>query len=187
MDLAASSPGFRRLALKTIADALFALSDFSEFSSSELATETLSRIASLHEDKVDERLSGILDYPLLQNGSAVNGFAALRLAIATYSLRLSLFTRDEEGIGSAWHDLGISVSRLGSATQSQVVKEKAEKDAIEFVRKALLADPGNPVFWNAFGNLNFMTRPMIAQHAYIRALEHNSKVNGYPLFIPLLI
>ncbi|KAL5485002.1 SKI3 [Sanghuangporus weigelae] len=175
LDLADSSPGFRRLALKTIADSLMALSDFSEFSDPDMAAKTLSRMAALYVEKNDERISGIIEYPLLADSSIANAIAALQLAVVTYSLRLSLFATDEEGIGSAWYDLGISISRLASFTQSQTMKEKAEKVAVEFVRTALSADPRTSLFWNAFGNLNFVARPMIAQHSYIRALESNSK------------
>ncbi|KAL5507335.1 SKI3 [Sanghuangporus vaninii] len=175
LDLADSSPGFRRLALKTIADSLMALSDFSEFSDPDMAAKTLSRTEALYAEGDDERISGIIQHPLLADPSMANAFAALQLAVVTYNLRLSLFAKDEEGIGSAWYDLGVSISRLASVTQSQAKKEKVGKVAIEFVRTALSADPEKSQFWNAFGNLNFVTRPMIAQHSYIRALESNPK------------
>lgn len=178
LDLVDSSPGFRRLALKTIVDALLALSDFSTYAEEELAMDTLSRVASLNTEKLDKRLAGIVEYPLMDSASSsVDGTLALRLAVATCSSRLALFAKDERGVESAWFDMGVALSRIASSTHSDAVKEKAGKQAIESVRLALIADPGNPLFWNAFGNFNFVSRPMIAQHAYIKALEINSKVS----------
>ncbi|EJD03262.1 TPR-like protein [Fomitiporia mediterranea MF3/22] len=175
LDLIDSSPGFRRLALKTIADALLKLSEFSVFADLELAKSVFARLAVLHKGQSDERLAGIIDYPLVSQSAPIDGTLSLRLAVTTYSLRLSLFSKDEESIGSAWFDLGVGVSRIAASTRTTNVKEKAEKQATEFVRLALLADSGNPTFWNAFGDFNFLSKPMVAQHAYIKALEINSK------------
>ena len=101
----------------------------------------------------------------------------MKLAIQTSRFRLTLFAKDEDGIGSAWFDLGVGLARLATFTVLDSVKTASEKQAIESVRLALLTEPGNASFWNVFGNLNFLSRPMIAQHAYIKALEVNAKVS----------
>jgi hypothetical protein len=43
--------------------------------------------------------------------------------------------------------------------------------------KALREDAGNDIFWNALGCINFVAQPKTAQHAYIKALEIDNKVN----------
>ncbi|KAH8119473.1 TPR-like protein [Phellopilus nigrolimitatus] len=173
LDLVECSPGFRRLALKTIVDALFALSEFSSLVDEELALKAFGRVASLHSDKADDRIAGVVDWPLMQESGLIA--LALKLAVATCSYRLTLFAKDEDGVGSARFDLSVGLARISASSLSDKIKENAEKQAIESVRLALIAEPGNPMFWNAFGNFNFVSRPMIAQHAYIKALEINNK------------
>lgn len=176
LDLIDSSNGFRRLAWKTIADALLALAGLS-IHDNDLSRDILYRIAEIQSDKVDDRIAEFVDRPLFKENDYIDTDLVLKLAVVTCNYRLSLFAKDEDGIGDAWFDLGVSLFRLSFFTSSDEARQSMLGKATEYVRVALLSDPGNPAFWEVFGVLNFVSQPAIAQHAFIRALEMNNKVS----------
>ena len=47
--------------------------------------------------------------------------------------------------------------------------------SIELLKNSLQLDVGNAVYWAALGNTYFLLHPNAAQHAYIRAIEIDSK------------
>jgi superkiller protein 3 len=63
-------------------------------------------------------------------------------------------------------------------TISKEDQERAEKQAVACLTKALREDPGNDTYWNALGSMNFVGQPKTAQHAYIKALEIDNKVSS---------
>ena len=180
LELMSSSPGFRRLAWKTVSDALYALSSFPNLSDSNLASSIFKKVEDLTSGHVMERLGGIVE-PSETVGSSLEGFYILRLAIISYDYRLSLFSSKEAGAAYAWFDLGVSLFRAASTSKSKSLQENATKQAIESIRQALLNEPGLAMFWIAFGNLHFENDVMVAQHAYIKALEIDHKV--FPLLV----
>jgi hypothetical protein len=80
--------------------------------------------------------------------------------------------------GSALFDLSIAIhSIIPKLTEHQ--SEKALSDAANSaILDALKHSPGNEWYWNALGNIKFLREPKLAQHAYIKALETDSKVRG---------
>ena len=174
LDLARSSPAFRRLALKTTVDAFIAMSDFSDIACNDMSA--INALLELIGSGADERLEGIITFPLQPPDEGMTGNFALKLSVALSSFRITLFTKNEAGMGTAWYDLALALKKVASTALSKSVREKAQRQANNAARQALLLEPGKPAFWNLFGSINFVSRPAIAQHAYVRALECNSKV-----------
>lgn len=188
VDLVRSSPGFRRLALKTTIDALIALSEFSDVSYSPRDAQTLATLVEMLGTGGNKRLDDIVALPLsIPEGGLLKGEFALKLGAALSSFRITLFTSNESGLGTAWYDLSLALERIASTALSEVSGGKARKQATDAARQALLLQPQNAAFWNLFGNLNFTSRPAIAQHAYVRALECNSKVRFLGWFYDMRI
>lgn len=183
LDLMVSSPGFRRLAWKTVSDALFALSNFSEFIDGEVAYDVFKKVEDLTVNKLDEKIGGIVGNLCISELDTPDGLYALKLAVVTCSYRITLFSKEESGIAHAWFDLGVSLSRLASFSKIKSTQENAREQAVESVRQALIAEQANVMFWVAFGNLHFEKEAMVAQHAYIKALEINHKVCHLPIFL----
>jgi superkiller protein 3 len=170
------TPGFRSLAWKTVADAIFHLSRRTSFVDADNVRAFLEDVASLITGDTSERLSGLLVLPSLEGDSPVGGRQALEVAIIAYDYRISLGSA-ESMTGSSWYDLGVALNCWSSQTISKEDHERAKKQATECLMKALREDAGNDIFWNALGCINFVAQPKTAQHAYIKALEIDNKVN----------
>jgi superkiller protein 3 len=170
-----ASPGFRGVAWKTAADAIFHLSNQPTFSDEDDVRLVLSRVVSLISTP-SERLQEIIRMPLLQDMTVLDGLKVLEIAMAAYDYRISLSSSENSPSGSAWFDLGISFRSWSRRLSSGEGTQKAENQAMGCFTEALRQDPGNTMYWNALGSINFSTQPKRAQHAYIKALEIDSKV-----------
>ncbi|KLO19533.1 TPR-like protein [Schizopora paradoxa] len=168
-----SSPGFRRLAWKTIADCLYEISEDSILSDPQAVAEQLGQIETHLPASAKSVFDGLVSTPLAIDTELLGGRNVLYFAIACCNARLSSFSKEEKGIGSAYFDLGVGLFRLSGALES--VRAQASKTAIEHVRTALLSDPTNSLYWNTFGNMHFVDDSTVAQHSYIKALEFSPK------------
>jgi superkiller protein 3 len=174
-----ASPGFRSVSWKTAADAIFYLSRRSTFIDEDGVRSTLLDVVALLTQGPGEQLAGIVSTPLLNDESASTGYKALEVAAAAYDCRVTLGSSESVGRGSAWYDLGISLQCLSAKQSLAEKRQKTETKAGECLRAAIREDPGNDAYWVAFGNANFMSQAKTAQHAYIKALEIDSKVSDY--------
>lgn len=168
---------YKRSAWKIASDALLGLAEFDTFNDLD---SVFGRLANLIGNRSsDEKLTGVLQYPLLRGAkesTQQNGSTARNLLVTMCASRLDLFKEGEDNAAGAWFDLGVSLVKRGVDLADETSRSKAQKEATECVRRALLAHPGNALFWSTFGNLNFESRPAVAQHAFIRSLEINNKV-----------
>ena len=134
------TPGFRTLAWKTVADAIFCLSKQSSFFDTENIYAVLMDVLSLLPAETSGRLSGILTLPQLVNGAPVGGRQALEVVIVIYDHRISA---EDVATGSSWYDLGIALHFWSTKTVSKENRERAEKEAAACLTKALRENPGN--------------------------------------------
>lgn len=171
--------GFRSMAWKTVADAIFSLSKQSSFTDAELIHQLLSEVSSLISTHTSDRLSGLLSLPPLGPDSPVGGRQALEVAIVAYDYRILLGSSEDAAMGSSWYDLGIALHTWSSKTLLAEKKEPANKQAVAAFTKALREEPGNDTYWNALGSINFTEQPKTAQHAFIKALEIDHKVSSW--------
>lgn len=171
-------PGFRNLAWKTVADAIFYLSKQTSFIDSDNVRMLLEDVAALITGNTSDCLAGFLALPSLNGGFPVGGRQALEVAIVAYDYRISLGSSEKTVTGSPWYDLGIALDSWSTRTNSKEDQQRAHKKATVCLIKALREDPGNDAYWNALGNVNFVAHPKTAQHAYIKALEIDNKVGA---------
>lgn len=173
-----------RIAWKVVADALTGLSKLPELPD-EHETRTLAKslLEPFRVQDVDAKIEGMSAVTLelversFDNLPLVTLFAAL--ATLAYKMRVLLETQNELASGSAWFDLGISISnlrpRLASIPDVPTSVEQALQQAVRCLKYALHKEPLNSTFWNALGVLSFDLSPRLAQHCFIRSIEHNSR------------
>ncbi|KAJ7188466.1 TPR-like protein [Mycena filopes] len=170
-----ASPGFRSVSWKTAADAVFFLSRRSACIDEDGVRATLLDLVSLLSQDPGARLSGIVSTPLFNDESAVSGQKVLEVAAAAYDYRITLGSSESVGRGSAWYDLGMSLQRLATTQTSVEKRQQTEAKSVECFMAAIREDPGNDAYWLALGDANFSSQVKTAQHAYIKALEIDSK------------
>jgi superkiller protein 3 len=168
------SSGFRSVAWKVITDAAFLLSDSPSFVDEGSVRLLFQDAHNLFLDGCSQ-LAGLVNKRNLQDDMPVNGVAALEVAIFASASRLSICASDQLSCGSAWYDLGISLYSWTIYPRHAADASRIQARAVECLTSALQDDPENEVYWNALGIAQFLLRPMIAQHAYIKALDINSK------------
>ncbi|KAI0633616.1 TPR-like protein [Trametes polyzona] len=178
LDLLDASSGFRRVAWKTIADALFHLSGFADISDDGLVRETLARVIPLVTDHPGTGLADIVLYPLSVDDSGDLSRLALDTALAAYDYRLTLGAIDDAAKASAYYDLGSALSTFARRTLDGTKRERAQQHAIAQFKEALRLEPANDAYWVALGNATFLSQPGVCQHSYIRAIELVGKNAG---------
>ncbi|GJN90635.1 hypothetical protein Rhopal_003647-T1 [Rhodotorula paludigena] len=173
-----------RVAWKVVADALSGLSKIPQPALEDEAVELMSRLLDhLASQDVDSKIGAVsaVTVDQLQGvaGGATPSQLAIALSVLASKMRVLLETQNEAATGSAWYDLGIAISnfrsRLSSFTAWPVSPEQTLQQAIRCLKYALHKEPLNATFWNALGVLSFDLSPRLAQHCFIRAVEHNSR------------
>lgn len=178
LSLMEASPGFRRLAWKLAGDALFSLSQLLSFADSLVVADVVGRVANILVEHPRNRLEGLVAFPPVLDSEAQSNLslAILEVAIATYDYRASLGSLDDAASASAHYDLATVFAtytrRITSASKQDLLKE----EAIKSYKEAISLDPSNDDYWHLLANAVFVAQPKTAQHAYIRALEIDSKV-----------
>ncbi|KAJ6607768.1 superkiller protein 3 SKI3 [Mycena sp. CBHHK59/15] len=170
-----ASPGFRNVSWKTVGDAIFFLSRRSTFIDETGVRAILNDLVTLLSPDLGGRLAGIVSTPLLREDTALNGVKALEVAASAYDYRITLGSAEGSARGSAWYDLGIALQCLATKQTSTEMRQQTEKQAVECLTESVREDPGNDTYWLALGDANFTSRAKTAQHAYIKALEIDSK------------
>ncbi|OSD01253.1 TPR-like protein [Trametes coccinea BRFM310] len=175
LDLLDASSGFRRVAWKTIADALYHLSGFADISDDDAARKVFSQVIPLVMDHPGKGLPDILSYPLSVESSNNLPLLALEIALAAYDYSLTLGAINDAAKGTAFYDLGSALSTYSRRTSDGTKRDRAQQHAIAQFKEAIRLEPGNDAFWVALGNATFLSQPGVCQHSYIRALEVDSK------------
>ncbi|GAA5985800.1 hypothetical protein JCM11641_006210 [Rhodosporidiobolus odoratus] len=173
-----------RVAWKIAAETLVGLGKIPESEHADQWTpfvETL--LGHLAEQGVDGKIAGMTTVTVATMQKVKDDASAYVLAVAVsvlaFKMRVLLETQNEAAIGSAWFDLGVAISNfrphLSSFSSSGVDSEQALQQAIKCLKYALHKEPLNSTFWNALGVLSFDLSPRLAQHCFIRSVEHNSR------------
>ncbi|GAA6047631.1 hypothetical protein NBRC10513_004089 [Rhodotorula toruloides] len=149
-----------RVAWKVTAEALVGLSRLSNPASPDSLGAALARLLTyLSKQDVDGKMAGLAAVTVADVRAAVNtkpAVTAAALAVLSLKMRVLLETQNKAAIGSAWFDLG------------------ALQQSIRCLKYALHKEPLNASFGNALGVLNFDLSPRLAQHSFIRSIQHNS-------------
>ncbi|KAH9083896.1 TPR-like protein [Lactarius deliciosus] len=111
-----------------------------------------------------------LKLPIKLSDDRLTGTDALKVAVTAYSHRISLGLLGAATTGSAWFDFGLALFNLAK----RVILEGERRDKV--LQQG--PRPSEDNYWRALGDMNLMSRPKEAQHAYIRALEIDPKNVG---------
>jgi len=165
------SHGFRGLIWKTVADALYTLSSRSIFDCDNIC-HILQKVSALLPTDLEHL--PFTQRSSFQNGTELTQTHVLELAAAAYSYRISLETSTKGG--SQWFDLGICLLSWVVKSANHETAHETSGKAIACLTRALQDDPGNDMYWVGLGHAHFLSNAKASQHAYIKALEINSKV-----------
>ncbi|GBE81379.1 Superkiller protein [Sparassis crispa] len=170
-----ASPGFRRVAWKIAADAVFQLSQFSTFSDEGGVRKVAADLTTLVSDHPESGLSGILSSPLLLNDTRDLSLFLLEISLAAYDYRIILGSLDEAAGASAYFDLGVALHAYARRVAPSTKQKRSQQEAVQNFKEALRLDPGNDRYWSGLGDATFLSQPRVTQHAYIKALDIDSK------------
>ncbi|KAG2355063.1 hypothetical protein BDR07DRAFT_1304231 [Suillus spraguei] len=168
------SPGYRGVAWKIAADALFELSVITVFADESNVRATVTIVYELIQDQSSARLAGLFKFTALSPDDHVTGLNALEAAIAAYDYRITVGSSDEAALPSSLYDLAVALYEWTLKKPSGTVRQASEA-ANSFLIQALQKEPGNVWFWVALGDLHFAQKPKLSQHAYIKAIDVDSK------------
>lgn len=176
------SSGHGGVMWKVVADALFGLSKAAVFVDERTVEDILNHTNSLLQGHASTRIAQALSprsgptkhTPLTRRH-------VLEAAVAAYDYRITVGSTEDIALGSALFDLAVALHVWCADVKSNTL-ETASESATSLLKQALQKEPGNPVYWTALGNMYFLGKPKAAQHAYIKALEHDSKVRS--IYVP---
>lgn len=177
LDIIARVTGFRSTAWKLIGDAATQLSSFSTFVFGDTIRSVLRSIQFLSPPDWAEKVVKIVDLPSFRDDDPIGSLAMIRTAIHAYLSQLSLILPNVSH-SVEWYDFSLALEswillsrETTSAEDISFVKERV----FESLKKAVQAEPGNDVYWVGLGNAYFSTHAKAAQHAYIKALDIDSR------------
>lgn len=170
-----ASSGYGGVAWKVVADALLGLSKATNFIDEDIVRDILMQTASAIEGPVSMHIAKFFVCKSIQKNTPVTGSHALEVAVRVCDYRVTLGSTDDVAMGSAFYDLGLALY-LWSNEKKKDSRGPALEAAISMLADALRKEPSNPTYWTALAMMYFVEKPKAAQHAYIRALELDSKV-----------
>lgn len=169
------SPGHGGVTWKVVADALFGLSKAAMFVDERSVEDILNRTNSLLHGHASTRIPQAFSPQSAAKPTPLTRHHVLEAAIAAYDYRITIGSTEDIALGSALFDLAVALYTW-CAEDKNNTHETASESAISLLKQALQKEPGNPIYWIALANMYFLEKPKAAQHAYIKALEHDSKV-----------
>ncbi|KAI0082004.1 TPR-like protein [Panus rudis PR-1116 ss-1] len=177
MRLMESSPGFRILAWKLAGDALFCLSQLMSYADDDLVADTVHQVTALLRQHPQNRLDGIVSFASSPDGLSGPSLSlrSLEMAIASYDYRATLGSLDDIAGASCHFDLATTLTTYARRIIPGPKQDRVIEAAISSYKEAISLDPTNDEFWHAFANACFSSQPRVAQHAFIKALEIDSK------------
>ena len=174
-----ASPGFRRIAWKTAADALFEASQLSGYSEDEALVKLINKALPLVTAHPMEQLTSLVSIPprLSERSHSVLSRFILEACLCAYSYRISLGSLDSSASASAWYDLGVALRLYYQRSNDDEKREKINDESVRCFKEAISLSPGDDRYWSTLGSALFTSKPRLAQHAYVKALDIDAKVS----------
>jgi superkiller protein 3 len=169
------SPGYRGVAWKIAADALFELSVITVFADENNVRAAVTVVCELIQDQISARLAGLFKLTPLSSDDPMTGLNVLEAAVVAYDYRITVGSSDEVALPSSLYDLAVALHEWILKQPSDITRQPSEAANL-FLIQALQKEPGNVRFWVALGDLHFAQKPKLSQHAYIKAIEVDNKV-----------
>ncbi|KAK4051115.1 Superkiller protein 3 [Microbotryomycetes sp. JL221] len=174
-----------RIGLKVAADCLSTLGKIQDGSNFEEAKQLAARLQRVLMDQdVDSKMTEISIVTTTIAETVLEQYdvpaVLLVVVVLVCKMRTLLEVRRESMVGSAWFDLGVSISTLRPHLDSlgltdTSTDQQALHQAVKSLKSALQDEPMNSVFWNALGVLTFDLSPRLSQHCFIKSIEYNSR------------
>jgi superkiller protein 3 len=175
LDMLEHTPGFRTIAWKIVGDAAFQLSCFSVFVNEASVRHTLQAIPFPPFQDTAEGITKIVPTPTFQNEAPLTTLGITAIAIYACLAQISLYSLSQTSNSGAWYDLSVALqSWIKKSPLSADISPLKDK-VVECLKKALQLDPSSDIYWVGLGNAYFLSHAKAAQHAYIKALELDSK------------
>ena len=168
-------PGARMvISWKLLADTLFYLSRQGKYSNDMAIRDALREVIDEFSLSREDDLTTVVLQPNIIGESPVNGKQVLAGAMMVYRYRLSMAS---PGIvcSSHWYDLGVVLQVWASQTRN--ASEEVATKITSYLRQALQENLRDASTWAALGTFYFLNHAKLAQHAYVTALEIDSKVS----------
>lgn len=169
-----SGSGYGGVAWKAIGDALFGLSKLPTFVDVKVVRDVLTQTTAVTKLLVSTRIANVFSLRSMPTDNSLTGSHALEVAIVVYDYRVSVGAIDDVAMGSTLFDLGMALY-LWSREERTTGREPASDVAATLIKDALRKEPTNPAYWTALAGMYFLDKPKASQHAYIKALELDSK------------
>ncbi|KAF9222633.1 superkiller protein 3 [Gyrodon lividus] len=177
LTMSQESSGYGGVAWKIAADSLFGLSKTITFVDEGNVREALSRTNTLLQGHASTRIARAFSPKPAADDAPLTGRHACEAAVAAYDYRIIVGSTEDIALGSALFDLGAALYAWSTEDKNSG-HELASGAAASLMKQALQKEPGNALYWAALGCMYFLDKPKAAQHAYIKALEHDSKNVG---------
>ena len=175
LDMIDKAPGFRTMAWKVIADAAFHLSTIPTFVDQDTARSTLQAISFIPPPDSAEKLVKIIPPPSFHNHEPLKALHIVSVAMHACLCQISLHLLHQTTDSTAWYDLSIALQSWILKSPPNLDKSTAKDLVIDYLKQALQTDATKDIYWVTLGNALFVTQAKAAQHAYIKALEIDSK------------
>ncbi|KAH7888376.1 superkiller protein 3 [Phlebopus sp. FC_14] len=169
------SSGYGGVAWKVTADALLGLSRTTTFVDEGCVREVLGQIGALLEGHFSTRIAQVFSFNRIADDTPLTGRHAREAAIAAYDYRVTIGSSEDIALASSLFDLGVGLYVWSTESSG---REAALGAATELLKQALQKEPGNAAYWTALANIYLLDKPKASQHAYIRALELDSKASS---------
>ncbi|KAL0571344.1 Superkiller protein 3 [Marasmius crinis-equi] len=168
------SSGFRAVIWKIIADCLYFLGSSPFIYDESAVASHVTAATSLLGTSPSNRVSSIVSATTVV-ATPLDKTSVTEIAILAYDHRITLGSSESAAVGSAWFDLAVALRSLANRISPGTRRDSAQAQSTKCIMEAIRACPTIDGYWVALGDANFVSQPKIAQHAYIRALELNSK------------
>ncbi|PPQ99738.1 hypothetical protein CVT24_009721 [Panaeolus cyanescens] len=177
LSIAGGNVAFRSLGWKIIADSIFQLSHFSAFTNNLQVLQCLRSIKFLQPPESSSDLVKTIVRPSLgtEDGNELEPLKVNALAVHAYLCVISVQAVSQTPQSSAWYDLGVSIHSWIDKAPPSIDAIPIRESVVEYLKKAIQLDDARDEYWIALGHSYFKTNPRAAQHAYIKAIDIDSK------------
>lgn len=166
---------------KIAADALFGISKAAVFVDEVTVEDVVHRANSLLHGHASTRIAQLFPMKSASKHTPLTHRHVLETVVAAYDYRITIGSTEDIALGSALYDLAVALHAWCAESKGNA-HDAATESATSLLKQALQKEPGNSVGWTALGDMYFLDKPKAAQHAYIKALEHDSKVSS--IYVP---
>ncbi|KIJ18985.1 hypothetical protein PAXINDRAFT_109465 [Paxillus involutus ATCC 200175] len=174
LTMSQESSGYGGVAWKIAADSLLGLSETTTFVDEDDVRELLSWTNTLLQGHASTRIAQAFSPKPATDDTPLTSRHAREAAVAAYDYRITVGSTEDIALASALFDLGVALYTWSTEGKNSG-HELATEAATSLLKQALQKEPGNASYWTALGSMYFQDKPKAAQHAYIKALERDSK------------